>query len=145
MTLAELREAKAAWRERYQAIAAKHTPEGVTVVESSGMYGKWFCRERRIKAPKPVGKMSLFIYLHECGHAHLGHCYNRKVCPKPRYLQEYEAEQWAIRVFRQEGLSVPRRVLQRAKEYVAMKVQRADRRGVKRVDPKIRAWAGVTQ
>ena len=34
---------------------------------------------------------NLYIFLHECAHAHLGHAHNGKT---PRHVEEMEAEKW---------------------------------------------------
>ena len=66
--------------------------------------------------PRPDSRSALYVYLHECAHHHLGHC--KPDYREPLWLQEYEAEQWAIATMRREGVPVPRRMIHEAKKYV---------------------------
>lgn len=67
---------------------------------------------RIIEAPRPVTRRALYVFLHERAHHLLGHLEDRK----PTHVHELEAEQWAHRTMRSEGLSVPRKETQRAKD-----------------------------
>jgi hypothetical protein len=68
--------------------------------------------------PKPTTREALFVYLHECGHHHLGHC--KPEYRAPLWRQEYEAEQWTIATMRREGIAVPRSMIMEAKKYVGL-------------------------
>jgi len=68
-------------------------------------------RGKRIICPPVVSRETLYLYLHECGHVHLGHF--RLALETPR--EEYEAERWAMNTMRQEGIAVPRKCLSDAK------------------------------
>jgi len=76
----------------------------------------WADGTREIYSPRILCRESLFIYLHECAHLHLGHC--RPDSKMPIWKQEYEAELWAISTMRMEGLAVPRRIMKWARQYV---------------------------
>jgi hypothetical protein len=67
--------------------------------------------------PRPESREALFIFLHECAHHHLGHC--KLGYREPLWRQEFEAERWAIKTMREEGLCVPRSMIAEAKRYVA--------------------------
>src|SRR5215471_20150287 len=84
----------------------------------------------------------LIHFLHECAHAHLGHSYGRRSAP--RHVMEMEAEKWAHEKMRENGVPVPRSMTKRAKEYVARKIDQAERRGAKKIDARARAFAGKT-
>ena len=97
-----------------------------------------YVEERTIEAPWPTTtRKRLYILAHECGHVVLNHR-GRK---KPRYVEEYEAEQYAIETLRKHDVAVPADMLKRAKAYVARKIRQAEARGAKSIDSKIRAWS----
>ena len=121
----------------YMAIAQKYTPAGVTVTYRKALTGMAY-PDGRMFAPKPVTRKSLYIYLHECGHFNLGHFTNGKT---KRYVEEYEAEKYAHDIMRLEGIPVPKSMTARAKRYVAYKIEQAQKRGLKKLDPKIKQYA----
>jgi len=129
LTGAELQAARKVAADRYEAIAAKHTPGDVTISFVKGLYGRAFVNERRFYAPRPTTRRRLHIYLHEIAHIVLDH--RRQ---KPRHVEELEAEQWAFKTMRAEGVAVPRKATKRAKQYVAYKIRQAKSRGAKRID-----------
>lgn len=120
----------------YLQIATKYTPPNVTVKYRKSLSGVARFATTTLEAPEPKTRASLYIYLHECAHFHLEH-WNRK---KPRYVQEYEAEQWATKTMRAEGIPVPKKMLDRAKAYVTRKVIQAQDRGLKNLNPNIRRY-----
>jgi hypothetical protein len=79
---------------------------------------------------------ALYVFLHECGHAHL-HLDSRK----KRHVEEMEAEKFAHEKMREHGVAVPRKETKQAKDYVARKIQQAMRSGAKRIDPEARRFA----
>jgi hypothetical protein len=91
---------------------------------------------RELAAASAWAGGSLYIFLHECAHATLGH--NGKV---PRHVEEMEAEQWAHATMRKHGIAVPRSMTEQAKQYVARKIRQAVRRGAKRIDARAKAFA----
>lgn len=124
-----LRAAREAAAERFMAIAAKYVPEGYTVAYRKSLSGN--CSATHINAPKPVTRKALYIFLHECAHAHL-HWPQRN---KTRHVEEMEAEKWAHAKMRENGVPVPRAMTKRAKAYVRRKIRQAIMRGAKRIDP----------
>jgi len=138
LTGAELQAARKAAAERFEAIAKLYIPEGYTVEYRKSLSGRHWGDRKLIQAPRPVTRKSLYIFLHECAHAVLGHSYNGKV---PRHVKEMEAEKWAHAKMREHGVSVPRAMTKRAKQYVAYKIKQAERRGAKRINAQARAFA----
>jgi len=131
-----LREGREAMARRCEEIAARHTPEGWTVRYRNSLTGCCNYEKRLIETPKPRTRRALHIYLHEVAHAVL-HANSRKAS----HVQEYEAETWAFRVMREEGIAVPRKSLEKARAYVRRKIDMAVRRGAKRIDAAAKDWA----
>jgi hypothetical protein len=131
----QLQEARKAAAERFTAIALKYVPAGYVVEYRKSLSG--YCTKTTITAPRPVTRKSLYIFLHECAHAQLGH-FDRK---RPRHVEEMEAEKWAHRVMRENGVSVPRSMTRRAKSYVARKIRQARRRGARVIDTEAQRFA----
>jgi hypothetical protein len=135
-TGAELQAARRAAAERFQAIAMQYVPDGYTVQYRKSLSGRHYGKRKLIQAPRPVTRKSLYIFLHECAHAHLHQ--DRK--PKA-HIREMEAEQLAHARMREHGIPVPREMTNRAKSYVARKIEQAKRSGVKRIDAKAKRFA----
>lgn len=132
----QLQAARRAAAERFTEIATRHTPPDVLVGYRKSLTGRAWPKSRRIEVPRPVTRRALHIYLHEVAHIVLDH--RRQ---KPVHVQELEAEQWAFRVMREEGVPVPRKSLRQAKRYVRRKIRRAELAGAKSIDAKARAWS----
>jgi hypothetical protein len=140
MSAAELKAARSAAAVRFEAIGKLYVPEGYTVEYRKSLSGRHWGSRKLIQAPRPITRKALYIFLHECAHAVLGHSHNGKV---PRYAEEMQAEQWAHAKMREHGVAVPRIMTRRAKQYVARKIGQAMQRGAKRIDPKARAFAST--
>ncbi|MCH4541838.1 MULTISPECIES: hypothetical protein [Brucella/Ochrobactrum group] len=137
MTGLELQAARRAAADRFYQIGMSYVPEGYTVKfrkSLSGVHRGWL---RRIEAPRPVTRKSLYIFLHECAHAHL-HCGGPKL---PVHVKELQAEKWAHSKMREHGIPVPRTMTDRAKAYVARKIDRAEKRGAKSIDREAQRFA----
>jgi hypothetical protein len=121
--------------ELYQQIAAKHTPADVIPVPVAAQHRKHFHGlayvdedyddegnelPRRMEVPLPVNTMRrLFTYLHECVHMRLRH--RALVGDNDSYVRnEEEADREALRILKEEGITVPRHVLLR-REKVMMR------------------------
>ena len=87
---------------------------------------------RLIEAPYPRGPMSCAIFLHEIGHHAIGFNTHRLRC-----LEEYDAWRWALNVMRARKLNVTPAVQKRMGEALRYAVQKAQRRGLKRVPPQL--------
>ena len=131
-----LAEARKAAAKRFYAIGMAALPEGWTYEFRKQLSGRAYLDSRRIEAPKPVTRKALYIWLHECGHAHL-HVGSRKA----RHVEEMEAEKWAHEKMRANGVPVPKAMTARAKRYVARKIKQAQARGAKRIDAEAQAYA----
>ncbi len=92
-TGAELQAARKAAAEKFMAIAMQFIPEGYTIEYRKSLSGRCLLKKRIIKAPRPVTRRVLYVFLHECAHARLDHQGRRK----PRHVEEMEAEKWAHR------------------------------------------------
>jgi hypothetical protein len=118
---AELQATRKAAAERFTAIAMKYVPEGYRIEyrKNLGLTGRCSVARKIIQAPRPVTRRSLYIFLHECAHAHL----HEWASTKPTHLKEMEAEQWAHAKMREHGVPVPRSMTESGKQYVARKIQ----------------------
>jgi hypothetical protein len=135
---AELQAARQAATERFLLIAAALKAEaGITehVIRKSLSGYAW--PSGKISAPEGRTRKQLYILAHECGHIALKH-FSRK---QPRHVEEMQAEKWAHDALRRHGVSVPRSMTTRAKQYVARKIRQAIRRGAKRIDPEAARYA----
>lgn len=105
---------RAALASRCLSVAGRHTPSDVQVIFRRALTGCAWARSRRISVPRPVTRRALHVYLHEVAHVVLEHFHER-----PIHEQEFEAEQWAFDVMRNEGISIPAASLRRAQAYVS--------------------------
>jgi hypothetical protein len=149
----ELQAARKAAAERFFAIGMSYLPDGWTVQYRKSLSGRaWYMRDgkvvKEIAAPKPVTRKSLYIFLHECAHAHLHYpIYERsrsQYRKMPKHVIEHEAEVWAHEKMREHGIAVPRPMTKRAKQYVARKIRQASNRGAKRIDAAARRFSKIT-
>ncbi len=94
-----------------------------------------------IEAPRPKGPMSAAVFLHEIGHHAIGfHTYS------PRCLEEYHAWRYSLEQMEAWGLNVTDRVRERMHDSLHYAVEKARRRGLKRlpeelapfVEPRVR-------
>lgn len=83
---------------------------------------------RLIESPYPKGPMSCAIFLHEIGHHAIGFGTYR-----PRCLEEYHAWRWSLETMRARGFNVTDSVTRRMEESVRYAIEKAMRRGLKRL------------
>lgn len=101
----------------YEEIMRRHRPHGWKVIHRNYVSKTAIAlsihdaKGKRIICPQVVDRETLYLYLHECGHVHLGHFKLDLETPR----EEYEAERWAINTMRSEGIPVPRECLRKAK------------------------------
>lgn len=126
----DLQQARREAADRFYAIGMSYLPEGHTYKFRKSLSGVHWPERKHIEAPKPVTRKSLYIWLHECAHANLGH---RRGGKKPAHVIELEAELWAHEKMRFHGIPVPRSMTIRAKAYVARKIRQAGARA--KIDP----------
>jgi hypothetical protein len=136
--VAKLCQGKADMAKRCREVAALLAKEGDV---QSFEYGRsprgraWF-KTKHIKAPEPTTRRRLYVWAHECAHVALGHSGGG-----PVHGQECEVEKWAHAALRRHGIVVPRKESERAREYVGLKIRRAERRGARAIDPEARRWS----
>jgi hypothetical protein len=130
-------------RARLFACARDHMPPNVRVVRMREQpRGKAYCDPRLrdfglMITPRPVNRLALSILLHENAHFTL-HCSAQN--GGPSLEEEYEAEQWVLRTFRQAGIPVPRLVLKWMRQNVACWIIRALKWGVLRDRNEAAPW-----
>ncbi|PWL16595.1 hypothetical protein DKP76_16625 [Falsochrobactrum shanghaiense] len=138
MTGLELQAARRAAADRFYQIGMSYVPDGYTVKFRKSLSGVAYGGKiRRIEAPRPITRKSLYIFLHECAHAHL-HFGGTRL---PRHVEEFQAEKWAHSKMREHGIPVPRTMTERAKKYVARKIVQAEKRGAKSIDREAQRFA----
>ena len=81
-----------------------------------------------LEAPRPKGPMSAAIFLHEIGHHAIGFG-----TYKPRCLEEYYAWKFSIDTMHELGLNVTDRVHERMHDSLHYAIEKARRRGLKRL------------
>jgi hypothetical protein len=84
-------------------------------------------KDRTITTPRPRGAISFGVLAHEVGHVVLDHHHNSK----PRWVEEVEAWQFALRAVERFGLNGYEKVHRRAAQSLAYAFGKAIRRGVK--------------
>lgn len=137
ITPIDLQAARKAAAERFERIGMAYLPEGWTHAFRKALSGRCFHNRKHIDGPRPVTRKALYIWLHECAHAHLHSDGKRRT----RVVIEYEAEMWAHEKMRFHKIAVPKAMTDRAREYVARKIEQATVRGAKSIDAKAQAFA----
>lgn len=128
-----LDEGKTRMKRRCIAVALQNTPPDVHTISIRRTLNGQARSDGRMVVPRPFTRKSLYVFLHECSHYHLGHL--RAGARRSIHVREYESEIWAQEKMRSAGIPVPRAMTERARLNVAFKIIRARRRGVKRIDP----------
>lgn len=93
---------------------------------------------RLIESPRPKGPMSCAIFLHEIGHHAIG--FGRY---RPRCLEEYHAWRWSLETMRQRNLNVTAAVEKRMAASLAYAIDKAERRGLKRLPAELAPYRGA--
>jgi len=108
-------------------IIERYRPRGWKVIEKwpedqGGFVTRWgrvsgitVYHEKTIYCLPVFTRESLYVFLHECGHVHLGHGDDHE---SALALHEFEAEEFAKVSMRSMGIAVPRGMLRSAREYV---------------------------
>ena len=133
----DLQAARRAAAERFYKIGMAWVPEGWTYAFRKSLSGACHWDKKHIVGPRPVTRKALYIWLHECAHAHL-HADGKR---RPSHVKEHEAEVWAHAKMRANDVPVPKAMTERAKDYVARKITQAERHGAKKIDGKAKAFA----
>lgn len=124
------------------AVNSELAKNNVTVIKwNKSDCGTAYYKDREIKIPRPVDFISLGICFHEIGHIVKGH-YNGN--GKTRYVEEYEAEQFAIQKLEEYGF-YDKQYKYNAIAYVLSKLAQARNRGhnMKNVPKEIVRWSGL--
>jgi len=137
-TAEKLHATREAAAQRFEAVAMFFVPTGWTVQYRKSLSGVCNHTRKVIAAPRPRTRKALYIFLHECAHAHLHGPKTRK----PRHVKEWEAERWTQAKMCEHGIAVPRVMQRRAKTYVGYKIAQAMARGAKSIDPRAKMFAG---
>jgi hypothetical protein len=132
----ELQAARKAAAERFEKIAMLYLPSDWTVQYRKSLSGRCYHGTKMIATPRPRTRKAPYIFLHECAHIHL-HSGRR---PKA-HVREMEAEKWAHAKMREHGIPVPRKMTERAKQYVAHKIRTAINCGAKTIAPEAKRFA----
>jgi hypothetical protein len=91
--------------------------------------------KKLIESPRPRGPMSVAIFLHEIGHHAIG--FNTY---KPRCLEEYHAWRFAIEHMERLELNITDSVRRRMHNSLTYAVQKAQRRGIRKVPAELRPF-----
>ena len=111
-----------------------HKVKKITYVK--GLYGKAWCKEKRLRIPPPTTRKRMYIIAHELGHLAL-----HTKTSKRQFIKEFEAEQYAHTLMRRFNIKVPRDMTVRAKNYVQYRINLSVKRGLQAPIPsEIRAW-----
>lgn len=115
----------------------------ITIVDWSKSSCGYADPGRKIKIPIPVDFDTLGVCFHEIGHIVLGHK-DDDTEKKSVYIEEFEAEQYAIQKLKQYGY-YNKQYEFRAISYVLMKIAQAKNRGhnMKKVPKEIVKWSGL--
>ena len=111
-----------------------HKVKKITYVK--GLYGKAWCKEKRLRIPPPTTRKRMYIIAHELGHLAL-----HTKTSKRQFIKEFEAEQYAHTLMRRFNIKVPRDMTVRAKNYVQYRINLSVKRGLQAPIPReISAW-----
>ena len=120
--------------------ALKNTPENVRVIEiRESLDGRAWLLIGKLSAPRPVTPRALFIFLHECAHFVL-HSDGKR---RKRYLEEMQAEKWALARMQESGIPVPQDVTRESKERVRLLIHEGYGQGAANVDKETLRYAGI--
>lgn len=102
---------------KYGATVRKHLPAGyelkIRAMSANNGLAE-FKRSITVDSSLEEREM-LFVFLHECGHVNLRHL-GKMEKRFPLWRQEFEADQYAIKAMKADGIPIPRKQLQGNKE-----------------------------
>jgi hypothetical protein len=136
-------------QERINEIVKRHRPRGWQVHQSAHRW-RWESADAHdtrkingkvvsthlLEVPTLKDDDSLFLYLHEVGHVVQGH-FKLKL---PRHREEFEAERFALHVFRNEGIPVTRHIMKALRARLCGSIQYDIKRGIP-IQHHIARWA----
>lgn len=135
-------------QERIDEIVKRYRPRGWRIRQSQHRW-HWESAEaddgirkgvrigpRIIAVPVLIDDDSLFLYLHEIGHITLGHFKLKLPC----HREEFEAERFALHVFRTEGLPATKAIMAGVRARMRLHIKADIKRGVP-IQRHIARWA----
>jgi hypothetical protein len=127
-------------QERIDEIVKRYRPRGWRVSQSRHRWD-WSSASanparRTLYVPTLKDDDSLFLYLHEVGHIVLKHFDN----DLPAHREEFEAERFAVHVFRTENIPVTKLILSDLRDRLCSHISADMKRGVK-IQRHIARWA----
>lgn len=127
-------------QERIDEIVKRHRPRGWRVAQSRHRYiwdSAECCKKKRIiRVPTLKDDESIFLFLHEIGHIVRGH-FERKL---PHHIEEFEAELFAVHIFRAENLPVTKYIRECIRERLRFWIEVDTKKGVP-IKRHIARWA----
>lgn len=126
--------------ERINEIVKRHRPRGWRVAQSkrrwdwSSASANW--EKRTLYVPTLKDDDSLFLYLHEVGHIVRRHFH----LDLPAHREEFEAEHFAVHVFRTEGIPVTKLIVSDARARLCSHIEADIKKGVP-IQRHIARWA----
>lgn len=126
---------------KYGATVRKHLPAGYELkIRAMTAHNGLAEFKRSITIDSALEEReALFVFLHECGHVHCRHL-GKMEKRFPIWRQEYEADQYAIRAMKAEGISIPRGTLSDHREVLREYIDCAHDRG-ETVDDEVLRYA----
>lgn len=111
--------------DQYKDIVKRHRPAGYKLTERMMEANYGLTTFARSITVEPIcSRFSLFTFLHECGHVHSRHIpLDGKI---PAWREEYEADQYAIKAMRAEGVPVPRAAMVRSRAILHDLIKKAN-------------------
>lgn len=110
---------------RLREVAAQHAPEG-WILKPTGIHpcdgdgyktiASCCSATKTIEHPPITDRATLYMFLHECGHANCGH--GEDTDSSWAAIEEFEAEMYAIKALRTANIPIPRHIVARARDYV---------------------------
>ncbi len=127
--------------DQYKDIIRRHRPIGYTIERRRMTANDGEARLEMVLciSKEYDGHEALFILLHECGHVHMKHLKGGGKLGGPNWREEYEADQYAIKALRAEGIPVHRGRLQHQKSLVRDLIEQSD--GSEHVDEEVLKYA----
>lgn len=115
-----------------------YTPPGWTVIERQTAHTSGVAsRKKVIITPRIIDAYNLAVFLHEAAHGWFH--FDQDL---PEHMEEYEAEKWALKIFKRHGLVADRELRRNMRFNVARAVKRDEKRTPKiKINPKVRRWA----
>lgn len=131
---------RALTQERINEIVKRHRPRGWRIAQSkhrwdwSSASADW--ARRTLSVPTLKDDDSLFLYLHEIGHIVRRH-FSLKLA---HHREEFEAEHFAVHVFRTEGIPVTKLIISDARDRLCAAIE-ADTKKQIPIQRHIARWA----